>query len=621
MIGRKVAIGRRAGWNAGCRAGFVGGLALLTAQAAGQPVELRGDIEAVTVYRGEALVTRKVPVPAFGSGQGLRELVLTGLPEMIRPESLHAEGSGVLIRAVRFRTRPVTEDNREEVRALDAQILDLQRKIAANERKAGQLGEHRAYLASLQGFVAPTAQAELTRGVLNAQTLEQLTQFVRAQRDELVVQELALANEGQDLAAQLTRAQREREQISASSTRTVREAVVLVAPAGGSGGGGQAGTELRLRYLVGGATWSPSYIARREGAGAAATDAGMRLEYYAAVTQMSGEDWSGVTMTLSTATPSLTARAPRLEPIRLGLSSARDEQQAQGAYMQVRSELMSQQRELGKARASNLGGGAGDPGSNQAAAAGQADMDRGLNELARRMQVLDLTATGRVVRERADRMFASEEGLSVTYVIPGEATLPSRDDRQLVRIADLALPASYAKIAAPVLSEFVYDEAQATNASTMVLLAGPVTSYAGGAFVGGGELPTVAAGETFAVGFGNDSSLRTSRDLLERRESVQGGNRQVELSYRLRIENFGDAAANVRLLDRVPRVLDSQIKLTMLSGMPELSSDAEYQRQQKSQGILRWDVSVPANASGGRAFVLDYGFQLEHDRQMTLTGM
>jgi hypothetical protein len=38
------------------------------------------------------------------------------------------------------------------------------------------------------------------------------------------------------------------------------------------------------------------------------------VEYNASIEQMSGEDWSDVRMTLSTATPSLVARAPELHP-------------------------------------------------------------------------------------------------------------------------------------------------------------------------------------------------------------------------------------------------------------------------------------------------------------------
>jgi hypothetical protein len=46
-------------------------------------------VDNVTVYRGQALVTRVLPI---GGAAGLREIVLTDLPEQIIPGSLFAEG-------------------------------------------------------------------------------------------------------------------------------------------------------------------------------------------------------------------------------------------------------------------------------------------------------------------------------------------------------------------------------------------------------------------------------------------------------------------------------------------------------------------------------------------------
>ena len=45
------------------------------------------------------------------------------------------------------------------------------------------------------------------------------------------------------------------------------------------------------------------------------------------------------------------------------------------------------------------------------------------------------------------------------------------------------------------------------NSSKMVLLAGPVSTYIDGQFVGHGDVPTVSIGESFTVGLGIDSSF------------------------------------------------------------------------------------------------------------------
>ena len=73
----------------------------------------------------------------------------------------------------------------------------------------------------------------------------------------------------------------------------------------------QAGT-LRLGYLVNAATWWPQYRLR-----GSAADGPVRLEYLAALVQQTGESWSGVRITLSTARPSLDAAPPDLTPLKM----------------------------------------------------------------------------------------------------------------------------------------------------------------------------------------------------------------------------------------------------------------------------------------------------------------
>src|SRR5205809_199818 len=92
------------------------------APAAGGTPEtpVKWKLDAVTVYRGQALVTRDVTLPA---GAGLSELVVQDLPERILGGSLFAEGSdGVDVRSVRYRERAQPTDVREEARKLDEQI-------------------------------------------------------------------------------------------------------------------------------------------------------------------------------------------------------------------------------------------------------------------------------------------------------------------------------------------------------------------------------------------------------------------------------------------------------------------------------------------------------------------
>jgi hypothetical protein len=133
-------------------------------------------------------------------------------------------------------------------------------------------------------------------------------------------------------------------------------------------------------------------------------------------------------------------------------------------------------------------------------------------------------------------------------------------------------------------------------------------------------MPTVSIGESFTVGLGIDSSLRATRELVKKNESIQGGNRLVDFTYQLAIENFGSEATEVRLMDRMPTAKENEVKLTLVAPGKPLSEDARYEQQRK-KGLLRWDVKVPAQSIGNKAFTLDYQMQMEYDKQLSIASL
>jgi hypothetical protein len=591
--------------------------------AAPEPKEtvLRGKVDGVTVYRGQALVTRMVDVPAAVWNGSAGEVVVSELPERLVAGSLFAEGGGGLeVRSVRYRERAVGQDVREEVRKLDTDARAAADKIAANQKALQVLAEQRTYLDKLENFAAPTANAEMTKGVLNADQLKTLTEYQFSARQRIADQELKLQQEARDLKEQAGLIDRQKAEVSGRSSRTLREAVVFL---GRAQGNAAAAATLRVRYLVEGASWTPSYNVRAD-----AAKTGAVVEYEAAIQQQSGEDWNDVGMTLSTAAPSLVAAAPALKPLSIALvaNSGAASGGADGiiagtvvpsgslSYRAVRDQLGQDQRAAESVRNAN--------GNNIEGAGKQAydDNDRRLNSVADRLQVLELLAGERKAGD--DRITGgTREGVVVTYALPGRTSLPSRSDRQLVQIDRLAVKSAFYKVAVPVLTSYVYDEAELVNTSKLVLLEGPVSSYVGGEFVGSGAIETVAVGQPFTVGFGIDSSLRAGRERIDRTEQTQGGNRVVNYTYRLTVENFGDRPANVRLLDRVPQGRESEVRVTyeMDEKAPALSADKSYQAAEKKKGVLRWDVEVGAGKAGSEAFALSYRLRLEHDKNLAIS--
>ncbi|MDP6506933.1 MAG: DUF4139 domain-containing protein, partial [Planctomycetota bacterium] len=146
--------------------------------------------------------------------------------------------------------------------------------------------------------------------------------------------------------------------------------------------------------------------------------------------------------------------------------------------------------------------------------------------------------------------------------------------------------------------------------------------YLDGDFVGRGVIPMVATGQKFRAGFGIDPQLRAWREFVSREEKIQGGNRMVTYKYRLVLDNYKKENVPVRVFDRMP-YSTGDIKATIGELEDKLSEDKEYKRAFRPLGILRWDVDVKAGSAAETARIVDYGFQLEFDKDMdiaTITG-
>ena len=580
---------------------------------AAAPVE--GRVSAVTLYRGQAQVTRTVPIEGAA---GRLEVVVSKLPEQIVPNSLFAEGGdGVEIRAVRYRTRAVGEEPREEVRKLDDEILAVQQDLDLTTKRQALLVKRTEYLAKLEGFVAPTAQSDLTKGVLDAEALERLTTFSFSQLETIAQEEVELAKQARTLNERLALLNRQRNEITAGASQTVREAVLFLQKQGA------APAELRLSYLVNQCGWSPSYVMR-----AGADRKEVQVEYSALIQQLSGEDWNDVELTLSTASPTLSAAGPGMAPLHVMLATdsaltsadpfgaanapAPSAQQGFASRVATKSQFQSQLEGL-RSQRSEYSQAIGNAGNF-------ADVNRfswSLNDVACTYQLMEFNCPIGVLRTGS---INDGSGPSLSYSLGAGVSLASRSDRQMVRIMQSSMESQFYHTAAPVLTPHVYREAELKNTSEHDLLAGPMTAYLDGRFVGQGELPTVARGERFVVGFGADPQLRARRELVNKTDSTQGGNRETRFEYRLVVENFGNDPTPVRVIDRLPHAEDgADIRVTLGKTSEKLSEDPLYLREERPMGILRWDVEVPADAAGETARLITYDYGVEYDRKFVVS--
>jgi len=554
---------------------------------AGQPAGAPGRLDAVTVYRSQAAVTRVVAAP---DGAGPMEIVVTDLPDRVVPESLHADGGeGVQIRAVRYRERPLSEEPRKDVREIDGQIESLEKLLRENQQTQELARKKQSFLDNLGAFSAQTARDEVKKGLLKTDELSKLTLFVFKQQGALAKELLTLRELERQLSGEVSLLRRKRSSLTRGESRSAREVVIFLEKQKP----GQAA--IRLGYLVKGVEWKPSYNIRSTNGRAE-----VELEYNASIQQMSGEDWKGVKLLLSTATPTLSADPPALAPFRVTLETA-PESKSGHEIVKVERERMAAEERFRAAQT--------DETRQQAEAAA--------NTAAAQLNVLYFRGGPKF--EDIVPLDSRERGtaaLAVSYPLPGRHSLASRSDLQTIQITSLKLKAEFYRLAEPTLTRYVYRQAQVTNKSGTVLLQGKVNAYLDGRFAGTGTLPLVRPGQRFIAGFGVDSRLNTKQKLLERKENIIAGNRELTLTYQILLENFSDQSLSLRVLDRLPVPAEGRIYVSLLDCKPPPSKDPAYERRQKPRNILRWDVEVPAGATEEKALTIQYQFKVGFDKSL-----
>jgi hypothetical protein len=132
------------------------------------------------------------------------------------------------------------------------------------------------------------------------------------------------------------------------------------------------------------------------------------------------------------------------------------------------------------------------------------------------------------------------------------------------------------------------------------------------------NLPLVAVGEQFMVGFGTEPQLQVQRQLIDKARSTQGGNQVLTYEYRILVSSFKRERVKVQVWDRLPHAESETMGVTLVKATPEVSADSLYAREDRPYNLLRWDLEVDPGSNGEKAQVVRYEFKLELDRQLNI---
>jgi hypothetical protein len=565
-------------------------------------------VSAVTVYRGDALITREVDVP---EGKGLVEVVVTPLPASTFPGSVFAEGGdGLRVLSTRYRTRAVMNDTRKDVRAKHEEIAVLEREAGLLHREIDIHRENLAFLSKLEGFSSSTMQSMTEKGRLSETAPIALANYVMDSRGIRSRAQIELELKLDKNTKALDLAKEQLSELSEGDSREEADAVIVIdktAPAAG---------HVRLSYIVDFAGWVPKYRVR-----ACGDKDPVQIEYLAEIEQISGEDWNDARLTLSTSQPTVNAALPELLPLDLAVVDKAKRTQKGQSGGEGSSDERDAQRDMEQAVAENVQQAGRDYRGEAQQAMIRTDAQTGgalLNQAAAFDQVEEILSKDDADEDVVRKPDDTRENPSVTYTLHGRFTVPSIRAPHLVEVGRFELTPEYFDKAAPVLSPRVYRLAKLTNTSDFVLLAGEASMYVGTDFVGRMRLPQVTIGEPFTASFGIDPHIQVGRRLVKKTHSIQGANQIHSYEFRIVVRNFGNTRTKLQVWDRLPRVEGESVAVSLASSAPAVSTDPLYQRTSKADNLLRWDLEVPAGTVGEKAMTILYQFKLEYARDVAI---
>ncbi|WP_439358642.1 mucoidy inhibitor MuiA family protein [Bradyrhizobium sp. DASA03007] len=498
-------------------------------------VDAKSAIDTVTVYPDGATVTRVI---SLDLASGDSTLVAKDFPLSLDPSSLRVEGEAGAKLTIG------TIDARPPRTAPPVNLPELDKRIEALRDQRADLQGAIDSATARRNFAQHFAEAS-PAGLGDKGEARPITEWRAA--FAAVAEETATADTA---IRDATRKQREidRQIAQLEAERSAKPPSKLEVRIDVAAAAATKAT-LRVTYAVRNARWLPLYDARLD-TGAKDRKPQLELVRRAEITQSTGEDWSNVTLGVSTVRIGRGGSAPELNSL-------------VAQYPQV-------PRPLALGTASDLARPA---------------------PMARQMQpLMPKVAEASEPRERAEEQQAVAEigDFQATFRIPGRVSLGAAEGAKSLRIAAMTVPADLAVRAAPVLDPTAFLEASFKQTDDTTLLPGKVAIYRDGVFVGRGKITASAKDDIVRLGFGADDKIKIERAVLKRNEGSAGllvtTSKTDERSFKTTIRNGHDFPIRVAIEDQLPVSENEDIVVEMLPATtPPTASNIRDKR-----GVLEW---------------------------------
>ncbi|MCC6597856.1 MAG: mucoidy inhibitor MuiA family protein [Alphaproteobacteria bacterium] len=525
------------------------GFSLFVSLAHAETIQTPSAPVAATVFSDRATITREatIKIPA-----GKHTLVFNDLPLSLFPDSLRVEGEGaasVILGALSHKTINEAGFVDERAKELHARLENLNRqKNILNAEKAA-LNKQQEFYESLKAEASTKTKEEISefkfnteQWVLAADTI--LNGLENASKKTLEKNDLI-----KNIDEQLSKIMRDLAQLQTAQKSSTEVSLPVEAKSNTT-------LNIHLSYQLPNATWKPVYDARLD------TKSGkLQIIQYGTVRQNTGEDWSNVALTLSTARPQRGASLPEPQPMWVNIP--------ENVAKLMRGVAMES---MGAA--------------DMAYMAAPAEMDEGARLQKAASPQAMIAAT--IAEARIET-----GGFTAEYKIPALNTVSSDGTESKLLIGTFKTENELETHVQPQFGTDAYLIAKATLQGENPILPGSVSLFLDDAYVGQSQLPLLRAGKSTRLSFGIDDQIEVKRQTLKDETGeagiIIGMQNIIEREYNTEIHNLRQTPVNLVVLEPIPAPQNEKITIELLKGKTTkgFEEDAE-----KTKGLLRWKLEL-----------------------------
>lgn len=504
--------------------------------------KIASKVQKVTVFLRGAQVSRTALV---NINAGTSDLVFEGISPGIDVNSIqvHANGEFTVLSVKSEISYSESLKNAkakqiEDLRALQRTVRD-KTDVLANMISIYQTEE--AVLAKNQ-FVRPENQnldvAKL-KLALDFQT-ERLTSL--KQKERLVNNQITgLNDEFQKYEDQINTINQQEDVSSANIIVTVASKIALQ-------------SAFTLSYVVGNASWYPSYDIRAKNVNSPVT-----IVYKANVSQKSGEDWRNVKLSLSTGNPSVNNVKQELNPYFVNISPKYEK-----AYSSLTGSVSS------------------------------------LNEV--------VVGYG---SRRKDYTFPVQVNMvenqtNVEFNIDNPYSIKDDGKISQVEISQVATNASYLYFVVPKLSTDVFLTARITDWNKFNFLSGEANLYYEGTYVGKSKIDTRGTNDTLSLPLGVDKNILVKRTLEKGFADKSGSNAKETRNWLIEVKNRKNQKVNLLVEDQVPVSQNALVTVDV--------QNASGAKPDEATGKLSWNFVL--NSQDDKKVQLKYMVKYPKDQSV-----